>query len=103
MTDQINFATLQGWCGQVWTAVTSCLTTENVKSLAANTTETAIDFAKEHPYRASAPIVSAGLALIFGAGWIAVPISIILRILGFTSLGPVAGKARITVALFLSS
>lgn len=95
MSDQINFQALQGWYEQVLTAAKPHLTPENIKSLAAKATKTALDFAKEHPYRASFMVVSAGLTPILGSGWMAAPF---LKLIGFTPLGPAAGKAYIILS-----
>lgn len=98
MASQLNFEALQGWYEQVLAAAIPHLTSEKIGSLANNATAMALEYAKEHPYTTTVSVVSIGLSPILGSGWMAAPF---LRLIGFTPLGPAAGKARISILLYL--
>lgn len=93
MADRLNFEALQGWYEQVLTAAKPHLTPENIRSLAINATNVALEHAKTHPYSTAVSVISIGLTPVLGSGWMAAPF---LKLIGFTPLGPAAGKAEAT-------
>ena len=90
MTDLPSFEALQLWYIQLLTAARPDLDLKSITTLAANATEVALDYAKAHPYSTTISVISIGLTPVLGSGWMLSPL---LRLVGFTPLGPAAGKA----------
>jgi len=93
MADQLSFGVLQGWYEQVLTVAKPHLTPGNIRSLAKNATDAALEHARAHPYITAVSAISVGLTPILGSGWMAAPF---LKLIGFTPLGPAAGKPEST-------
>jgi hypothetical protein len=65
------------------------LSVDEIQNLAANASTIAIEYGKAHPYQTAFTAVSVGLSPIFGAGWMTASL---LKLIGFGSLGPIAGE-----------
>lgn len=89
MADRLNYEALQGYYAKMIAAIQPRLSDLDIRSLRANATSIAIEHFKEHPYSTTFSVVSVSLTPFLGYGWVTAPV---LRLLGFTPLGPAAGE-----------
>jgi len=91
MADKLNFEALQNYYMIALATAKPHLSNIDIKALAANATSMATEYARNHPYSTAWSAVNIGLLQILGPSWMVGPL---LRLIGFTPLGPAAGESR---------